>query len=801
MRLFYALLLLCFTSPVAAQTWEELPGTAIDTVCPGPQPDGWGRCANIINAWGDGALDIDESVFYVTGGGGGDYSGNEVYRIPLDGSPVEIFKPQSDLPADIADCPLAWQDPDGTGPAPPSSHTYGNLAYIPANATRPDPLLLWQDGARAGCDKFNQVTWILNLTTREYTNLGEIGPPRAMRCTYSAARDTAICIYSASGWLQVKEFDPDTNVWNGIYSGTSILNVNVEPGRGAAWVDATQTWWLLGSGLVASFHVPTLTYTEHITTNGSVIVNSDDPGFAYHPGRDTLIAWNSSDATVPPENVYELDRSTFDWTTHVGTGAPPLTHDNAGVYGRWKYVASLDKMAALPATNQDAYLFSFSETPTFSATATQIPWQGDEWPCGDGVCKHIRLQQDPATGYIYTLGGDYGVGSPSGTSGRGFNQSGRNEQFRYDPVTRFWELVHEYCPTDRRVIPSHPDEMGWWYDDTRSIYWAVPGFQFGNGACSVVEGTATGGDTTTLIDSGAVFTTLDIQPGDYVFHDGVNASFQIQSIDSDTQITFSESSPQSWSGVIYKVTAEVSGRLMTFDPSLPIGSRWDVVGGIKPDAPPPLVSSNSGYTVVDPVGDLWAMGNGPGMKRYEPDIDTWTTGFGSGDNDTVNDTRPVILNGKIYKFAFCDDPRKTWIFDLASRTWSFGSAPPEMLTCGGVTSGGRDFKPIYHPGIERIVVLDFDHEILHLYDPVTDSWELNVPLTIEPAGETFTPRQMIYDWTGDQIIAFGSRRTPTQLFELTITAGGSSGSPPGQVQGVDVQFDIFSGGSASNAFP
>lgn len=67
--------------------WDELPNTHMRYVCP-PNTTEYNfadRCNNAINAWSGGVLDTLRNRLLIWGGGHGDYYGNEVYALNLNG--------------------------------------------------------------------------------------------------------------------------------------------------------------------------------------------------------------------------------------------------------------------------------------------------------------------------------------------------------------------------------------------------------------------------------------------------------------------------------------------------------------------------------------------------------------------------------------------------------------------------------------------------------------------------------------------------------------------------------------------
>jgi hypothetical protein len=82
--------------------------------------------------------------------------------------------------------------------------------------------------------------------------------------------------------------------------------------------------------------------------------------------------------------------------------------------------------------------------------------------------KHQRAAFNPENGRIYFLGGDW--------TGPREMDSGRNEVYSYSVAEDRWDLEYPYCGPAGELQPSHPDEVGWFWDDKRRVFWMLPGY-------------------------------------------------------------------------------------------------------------------------------------------------------------------------------------------------------------------------------------------------------------------------------------------------------------------------------------
>jgi hypothetical protein len=84
------------------------------------------------------------------------------------------------------------------------------------------------------------------------------------------------------------------------------------------------------------------------TTGGDTVVRASNPGFDYDPVRGRLVAW----AGGP---VFTLDPETRTWTSTPAPNAPAPTQN--GIFGRWRYVPSLDAFVVVTAIDQNVHFY------------------------------------------------------------------------------------------------------------------------------------------------------------------------------------------------------------------------------------------------------------------------------------------------------------------------------------------------------------------------------------------------------------------------------------------------------------
>lgn len=83
--------------------------------------------------------------------------------------------------------------------------------------------------------------------------------------------------------------------------------------------------------------------------------------------------------------------------------------------------------------------------------------------------KHTRVFYRDADQCMYLFGGDYAV------HGSSYQQSGRQEFWKYCPSTNHWSLAHDYCRPAGSIQPERPDEMPIAYDSKRDRLYVTAG--------------------------------------------------------------------------------------------------------------------------------------------------------------------------------------------------------------------------------------------------------------------------------------------------------------------------------------
>lgn len=343
--------------------WLELTGNAAGTIegtrlervaPPRAGHPAWGNQGPraLMRAWSGAAYDPDRRWLLVFGGGHRDYGGNEVYAFDLNTLEWKRLTEPSRYGGD----PKAPDTLDGT---PVSRHTYDGLEYLP----RLGRLFLFGGSNWGDVPGWGKAAWLFDPAARRWQRRAEVpgrlwGPPAAA----VEPRSGHVLIRFPKRFL---EYDPAADHWlvriandswwgEGTAAIDPVSNRFIEVTKGRTWylgLDATQARsnWC---------RRPTPGCWSVAPTSGDREVEELKPGLAYDPVRRRLIAWDGGRA------VWSLDPASWRWTRHDNAGGPAPEKfaggndiKTRGVYGRWRYVPSLDAFIGVNAISDNVWIY------------------------------------------------------------------------------------------------------------------------------------------------------------------------------------------------------------------------------------------------------------------------------------------------------------------------------------------------------------------------------------------------------------------------------------------------------------
>jgi hypothetical protein len=323
-----------------ADSWLAAPNSHLRTVAPtnGQYAGTWGVVgpASLFVAWSGGALDTQRNRLVLFGGGHGDYYGNEVYAFDIGTLTWSRLNDPTLNPTLNAD--VNW---DGT---PNSRHSYNGLAYI-AHADR-----FFALGGSVAGNGFGvcQNAWTFDFGTKTWTNKNPGGtkPTTAYgdNCSYDpSTKKVWWCENNSAGLFS---YDYDANSWtkhnsDSFYYYTSCIDTK----RGVMVI--------VGNGNVYAYDLKNANYARQTwtTTGGDSFIAKGNVGLDYDPVSDKVVGWRSGTPVI-------LDPVTKAWTVGSSTGAP--SEGSNGVYGRWRYVPSVNAFVVVTDIDDNVYFYKMS---------------------------------------------------------------------------------------------------------------------------------------------------------------------------------------------------------------------------------------------------------------------------------------------------------------------------------------------------------------------------------------------------------------------------------------------------------
>jgi len=287
---------------------------------------------SVISTWSGGIYDTRRDRLVVWGGGTSSYAGNEIYAFRMDDLAWErVTEPTAD-PA------LGRQiNNDGT---PAGRSTYNGLAYI-AHADRMFATggAIAQNAGNVGAD----LTWTFDFERRRWSDMKPSGSRPQTQAMNACAYDPET---RKVWWLDqggLFSYDFDANRWTKFATETGLYDrtMAVDTKRGRIIAVG------LGEVLSIDLHAASPKPEPWKTTGGEGFIKGR-PGLDYDPVADRIVGW----AGGP---VYSLDPDTGAWTAHDAPGAPKPTE--SGIYGRWRYVASLDAFVVVTDVDENVHFF------------------------------------------------------------------------------------------------------------------------------------------------------------------------------------------------------------------------------------------------------------------------------------------------------------------------------------------------------------------------------------------------------------------------------------------------------------
>jgi hypothetical protein len=324
---------------MAPNSWLAAPDTHLRKAAPDPlqvpKIQLVSGVKSVVSAWSGAVYETRRDRLVVWGGGASTYAGNEVYGFRLEDLAWErITEP-------TADPTLGKQiNSDGT---PAGRGTYNGLAYI-AHADR-----MFATGGAIAANAGNvgaDITWTLDFQSRRWFDMKPSGTRPQTQAMNSCAYDPGT---RKVWWLDgtgLFSYDYDANRWTrhttdpGVYDRTMAIDTK----RGRLVVVG------VGEVFSADLRAAAPKLQPWKTAGGDAFIRGR-VGLDYDPVADRIVGW----AGGP---VFSLDPESGAWTAHDAPGAPRPTE--SGIYGRWRYVPSLDAFVVVTDVDENVHFYRAS---------------------------------------------------------------------------------------------------------------------------------------------------------------------------------------------------------------------------------------------------------------------------------------------------------------------------------------------------------------------------------------------------------------------------------------------------------
>jgi ferric-dicitrate binding protein FerR (iron transport regulator) len=319
---------------MAPGSWLAVPGTPLEAVAPDGVKFAATRGilgpAGVIAAWSGGAFDTRRGRLVVWGGGHTDYHGNELYAFSVE---TMSWQRLSDPTAK----PNLGQEENSDG-TPNARATYNGLAYL-SQADR-----FFSFGGRlAGGDAGSRAIWMFDFEEKKWSRKSSSGPSPTGEIGTTCAYDPVTRKVWCGDGQGFYSYDVDADRWarhgdGDLYYFTSAVDTK----RGF--------WVIVGNGKVFAVDIrsPHPVLQPWTTTGGAALVSQGNPGLDYDPVRDRIVGWSGG-------AVYALNPETKAWIATDAPGLPPPSP--TGIYGRWRYVPSLDAFIVVTAASGNVHFF------------------------------------------------------------------------------------------------------------------------------------------------------------------------------------------------------------------------------------------------------------------------------------------------------------------------------------------------------------------------------------------------------------------------------------------------------------
>lgn len=301
-----------------------------------------------------GVYDSRRNRLIVMGGGGSDYSGNEVYAFSLDSLKWERIKDGASEYDDL-DSLSAYYFNGGAEPDSQQPRPGFNFDQIEYDSITDNIYIFGQTFAAWYGTQWPNVLQ-LNLGSLDWSRPAVINSPFWGGSLSARDPNTGkLWFYGNGGWMS--EFDPGTGTLTD--RGDWIDGGWIESNQNAAIMPPRHRMISVGIGHAMYWDLDdsvTMPPHELSTTGCDSLITVDAPGFEWSPTEQKMVGWAGGGRVVTMDTNYTC---TVDEPSDSNTVIPEAPRP-WGSFGRWRYVPKYNVFVVVSTVTGNVYLYRHS---------------------------------------------------------------------------------------------------------------------------------------------------------------------------------------------------------------------------------------------------------------------------------------------------------------------------------------------------------------------------------------------------------------------------------------------------------
>lgn len=370
---------------LSAQTWQQLPGTALHPLCP---PNGFnngvtlngvtqsyyyfsGLCYNVTANDSGGMADLLGNMMIIWGGGHEGSSGNELYGLNLNTKTSQRLNDPSIFNSSQPSTAETYLS-DGL---PVARHTAGGLVWLPLT----DEMFAF-GGYNLGGSAMRK-TWRLGLSSLLWTDMTKqpgystgYDPTKYSpstngdHCSYDGNSQSVICEDGSN--LMLLRYDPTANKWKVLTTYSTLCHglpyCNSGLGIGVVVDPVNQLFIMIGNSaqsqpasghfivwvvsIAPGSNFKTQDWTSYFANCGSINtypvyslatgMNVPNPGLTFNPNLSQVVGYPWDGTTL---YFFDFAAKTCSTQTYAGSVPPSNLAPPNGTFGRFAYFPALNE--------------------------------------------------------------------------------------------------------------------------------------------------------------------------------------------------------------------------------------------------------------------------------------------------------------------------------------------------------------------------------------------------------------------------------------------------------------------------